>query len=138
MRIGSTSTYPEKFFHGMMIGLLATLVPDYEVRSNAESGEGRPDVLIRPRREGKVGVVMELKPAGKLAGRTLKQALALGHKQIDEKDYAARLRAEGLETIHSLVIACDGKKVIVESAVKPPKKPTKKPTKKRGAGKKRA
>jgi len=114
--------YPEKFYHGLMIGLLATLEPDYEVRSNRESGNGRPDVSIRPRRIGTSAVVMELKTAGKFGGRTLKQALALGHKQFKENDYTADLRAAGLQKIHSLVVAFDGKKVVVESADKPPKK----------------
>jgi hypothetical protein len=44
---------PERFYHGLMIGLLATLEPDYEVRSNRESGAGRPDVMIKPRKSGK-------------------------------------------------------------------------------------
>ncbi|HRI71379.1 MAG TPA: hypothetical protein PK156_44405, partial [Polyangium sp.] len=34
---------PETFCRGMVIGLLASLEPYYEVRSNRESGNGRPD-----------------------------------------------------------------------------------------------
>ncbi|MBK9265906.1 MAG: AAA family ATPase [Polyangiaceae bacterium] len=112
---------PEQFYHGLMIGLLAALEPDYEVRSNRESGEGRPDVLIKPRRPGKPGVVLELK-AAKKRERTLKQALAEGLRQLRDNDYAAELRAAGVEKIHRLAIAFDGKKVLVESADKPVKK----------------
>ncbi|MBK9266719.1 MAG: AAA family ATPase [Polyangiaceae bacterium] len=112
---------PERFYHGFMIGLLAALEPDYEVRSNRESGEGRPDVLIKPRRPGKPGVVLELK-AAKKGERTLKQALAEGLSQLRDNDYAAELRAAGVEKIHRLAIAFDGKKVLVESGDKPVKK----------------
>jgi excisionase family DNA binding protein len=44
---------PERFYHGLMLGLLASLEPDYEVRSNRESGGGRPDVWVKPRTAGK-------------------------------------------------------------------------------------
>lgn len=115
----------EKFFHGLVIGLLATLEPEYEVRSNRESGNGRPDVLIKPRRSGTSGVVLELKAAKKSAKKTLKQALADGHAQFAKNDYTADLRAAGLTNIHSLVIAFDGKKVVVEAAKKPKKKAAK-------------
>src|SRR5262249_16541543 len=55
---------PERFYHGLMLGLLASLEPDYEVRSNRESGRGRPDLLVKPRTRGKPAVVLELKTAG--------------------------------------------------------------------------
>ncbi len=55
---------PERFYHGLMLGLLAGLEPDYEVRSNRESGTGRPDVWVKPRTAGKAAVVLELKTAG--------------------------------------------------------------------------
>ena len=109
---------PEQFYQGLMIGLLAMLEPDYEVRSNRESGTGRPDVMIKPRRAGKPGVVLELKTAGKRVKRTIKQALNEGLRQVQKNDYAADLRAAGVETIHTLVIAFDGKQVLVESGDK--------------------
>ncbi|WP_437895786.1 PD-(D/E)XK nuclease domain-containing protein [Sorangium sp. So ce124] len=61
---------PEEVYRGFVAGLLATLEPDYEVRSNRESGEGRPDVLVRPRQPGKPGVVPEMKVAR--GGQTLR------------------------------------------------------------------
>lgn len=125
-----TARDPERFFHGLMIGLLAALEPGYEVRSNRESGTGRPDVLIKPRREGKPGIVLELKSAREK--KTLKQALAEGHPQLQASDYRAELRAAGIETIHAMVIAFDGKNVRVEAA-KPPTKPIGKSTKNRAS-----
>lgn len=107
---------PETFYHGLMLGLLASLEPEYEVRSNRESGNGRPDVMIRPRRPGRPGVVLELKSARRSEGRTIKQALLEGLEQFSDNDYAAELRAAGVDTVHSMVVAFDGKKVAVELA----------------------
>ena len=109
---------PERFYHGLMLGLLASLEPDYEVRSNRESGEGRPDVWIKPRKAGKPGVILELKIAGK-KGKTMAAALREGRAQIRKGNYEAELRAAGVEPVHALVVAFDGKKVRVEPAEAP-------------------
>jgi Predicted AAA-ATPase/PD-(D/E)XK nuclease superfamily len=115
-------TRPETFYHGMMIGLLAALEPEYEVRSNRESGDGRPDVLIKPRRPGKPGVILELNSARK-GEKTIEQAVAEGLAQFEENDYAAELRNAGVESIAQMVIAFDGKRVMVlAKGAKPPKK----------------
>ncbi len=103
---------PETFYQGMMIGLLASLEPDYEVRSNRESGDGRPDVLIKPRLAGKPGVVLELKAARK-GEKTIETAMTQGLVQLDANDYAAELRAVGVEKIRQMVVAFDGKRVMV-------------------------
>lgn len=106
---------PERFYHGLMLGLLASLEPDYEVRSNRESGEGRPDVWVKPRKAGKPGVVIELKMAAP-GDRTLAGALREGAQQIRRGDYGAELRAAGAEPVHALVVAFDGKRVQVRAA----------------------
>jgi len=106
---------PERFYHGLILGLLASLEPDYEVRSNRESGEGRPDVWVKPRRTGKPGVVLELKMA-EPGEKTLERALREGLEQIRNNDYRAELRAAGAEPVHALAVAFDGKRVRVESA----------------------
>jgi len=103
---------PEKFYHGMVIGLLAGLEPDYEVRSNRESGPGRPDVLIKPRLAGKPGVVLELK-AAEPGQKSIEKAMAEGLLQLETHDYGAELRAAGVEKIQQLAVAFDGKRVMV-------------------------
>ena len=70
---------PERVYQGFVVGLLAVLEPGYQVRSNRESGYGRPDVLIRPVQPGKPGAVLELKVA-RPGKRTLAQALAEGSR----------------------------------------------------------
>jgi hypothetical protein len=103
---------PEQVYHAFVIGLLAVLEPDYQVRSNRESGRGRPDVIIRPMQPGKPGVVMELKVA-KPSKKTLDQALEEGLEQIQRNDYAAELRAAGASPVHAFAVAFDGKLVRV-------------------------
>jgi hypothetical protein len=106
----------EALYHGFVLGLLAVLEPDeHAVRSNRESGTGRPDVLIIPREPGRPGVVLELKTAypGK---KTLEQALDEGLRQLAENDYEAELVQAGANPIHALAVAFDGKDVRVRSA----------------------
>jgi hypothetical protein len=106
---------PERVYHAFVIGLLATLEPEYEVRSNRESGQGRPDVMLRPKQAGRPGVVLELKVA-KPGKTTLEQALAEGVAQIHARDYARELRAAGASPVHGFAIAFDGKHVRVAGA----------------------
>lgn len=106
---------PERFYHGLLLGLLANLEPDYEVRSNRESGAGRPDVWVRPRRAGKPGVVLELKVASR-GEKGLSRALREGLSQIAKSDYGAELRSSGAAPVHALAVAFDGKSVRVQSA----------------------
>ncbi|MFS8068406.1 MAG: AAA family ATPase, partial [Byssovorax sp.] len=107
-----TARRPEQVYHAFVIGLLATLEPEYEVRSNRESGKGRPDVIIRPKQAGRPGAVLELKVA-KPGKKTLDQALAEGVAQIQERDYASELRAAGASPVHAFAVAFDGKEVRV-------------------------
>lgn len=103
--------FPEQVYQAFVLGLLASYEwMGYKVRSNRESGSGRPDVLIIPTRPGRPGVVLELKivkAAKRAPERTLKAALA----QIEQKEYAAELNAAGANPIRKLAVAFDGKKV---------------------------
>lgn len=97
----------ESFYHGFMLGITALLIPDYQVKSNRESGYGRFDVAIIPKQLGKTGVVMEFKVASnendleKLA----REALA----QIERKAYLSEFTEQG--NILKYSIAFYGKQV---------------------------
>ncbi len=106
------SVDPERVYHGFVVGLLAVLEPGHQVRSNRESGKGRPDVIIRPDVAGKPGVVLELKVA-KAGKKTLEQALDEGLTQLRAQDYAAELAASGASPVHAFAVAFDGKEVRV-------------------------
>ena len=108
--------HPERVYQGFVVGLLAALEPAYQVRSNRESGKGRPDVMIRPRQAGKPGIVLELKVA-RIGKKTLDEALAEGLEQLASRDYGAELRAAGATPIHAFAVAFDGKEVRVRCLV---------------------
>jgi Predicted AAA-ATPase/PD-(D/E)XK nuclease superfamily len=113
---------PERVYHAFLVGLLAVLEPGHQVRSNRESGSGRPDVLIRPRNAGEPGVVLELKVA-RPSKKTLEQALEEGLAQLEGMDYGAELRAAGASPVHAFAVAFDGKEVRVASFEPAKKRP---------------
>jgi hypothetical protein len=117
---------PERFYHGLVVGLLAGLAPRFEVRSNRESGFGRCDVMVLPKSAGQPGVVLELKQVDAETGETREKAFAAGFRQIRERDYAAELRERGATPIHRMVAVFEGKRVFVRTAVE--KKPARKVT----------
>ncbi len=116
----------ERVYHGFVLGLFAVMEATHEVRSNRESGAGRPDVLIRPRHPGKPGAVLELKVA-RPSRKTLEQALSEGLDQLESMDYGAELRSAGATPIAAFAVAFDGKRVRVASPGAPRKKPRKPP-----------
>ncbi|MEZ4315657.1 MAG: AAA family ATPase, partial [Polyangiaceae bacterium] len=109
---------PERVYHAFVTGLLAVLEPRHDVRSNRESGAGRPDVLIRPRRPGDPGAVLELKVA-RPRKKTLNEALEEALSQLEAMDYAAELRAAGATPVHAFAVAFDGKEVRAAKVVQP-------------------
>lgn len=123
--------HPEQFYQGLMIGLTASLLSDFEVRSNRESGKGRADMLIKPKRQGKPGVVLELKVARSRAG--LKRALEEGIARIQKMDYAAELTSAGVAPVRCVVVAFDGKEVRVKAMDAAASKSARAPAKKRAS-----
>jgi len=105
---------PERVIHGFIVGLLVSLQPEYEVRSNRESGYGRYDVMVLPRMAGKPGVVLELKTVD--GGEDPRSALDAGLRQLSNRDYATELRERGADPIIELVAAFDGKRAFVARA----------------------
>ncbi len=104
---------PEKFYHGFILGLLTTLEPSYRVRSNRESGYGCPNVLILPTEKGKPAVVLELKVVYPNR-QSLQDALVEGEAQMRAKSYSTELDAAGAAPVVRMVVAFDGKTVVVK------------------------
>ena len=91
----------ENFYHGMLLGLLKA-EGNWIVESNAESGTGYTDIkLIVP--SAKIGCIIEVKYAEK---GDYNVACQKAVEQIEECDYEAVLRQEGMETVHRYGIAC--------------------------------
>lgn len=86
----------ESYYHGFLVGMLKN-IGNYIVQSNRESGNGRPDILVRyPSVRGKA-VIIEIKVAKTYQGLEEKCDEAL--RQIEEQKYEAALRQEGYQKI---------------------------------------
>jgi hypothetical protein len=105
---------PERVYQAFVLGLLVHVRDTHLVRSNRESGLGRYDVAVIPRRPGSAGVVIELKEIDETEGETREQALEAALRQIEERKYAEELRAAGASPIHEYGVVFDGKRVWVE------------------------
>ena len=78
-------------------------IRNYIVQSNRESGNGRPDILVRyPSIRGKA-VIIEIKVAKTWQDLDKKCEEAL--QQIEDQDYEAALRQEGYKDIMKCGVA---------------------------------
>ncbi len=106
---------PERFYHGFVLGLMVELSDRYVVTSNRESGFGRYDVMLEPRRVAEDdGILLEFKVQSegeKELSDTVTQAL----RQIQERDYQASLVAKGVpeDRIRKYGFAFCGKEVLI-------------------------
>jgi hypothetical protein len=101
----------EVVYQAFVSGLLVALESTHRVRSNRESGFGRCDVLVIPRRPGQPGVALELKVLGR--SETMEHALEAALQQLREKDYASELRAAGALPIVEMAVVFDKKSIRV-------------------------
>ena len=97
----------ENFYHGLLLGLLRSIA-DWKILSNAEAGEGFSDIIIEPRRNLNMGIVIEIKYAPTF--RALDEACAKALEQIKARGYDERLREDGREDILAYGIAFNKKR----------------------------
>ena len=109
---------PERFYHGLVLGLLARLRGRWTVESNRESGWGRYDVALVPV-DGASGsdpaVIMEFKVFDSDDEATLRDTVARAKAQIEEKSYISGIVERGIAVsrIRTYGIAFRGKEVLV-------------------------
>ena len=111
--VSTISYYDQKesFYHGIMTGILSCIA-DVEIKSNRESGNGRPDIILRDYNNARA-IVFEFKYSDNLA--VMKRDLALAVQQIHDKAYGAELLAEGFEQVVGVAIAFFAKRSIVQT-----------------------
>ena len=91
------------------------LAEEYVITSNRESGLGRYDVVIEPKKADGDAFILEFKVQDTEEEGTLAETVDAAHTQIDEKQYEAALLARGIreEKIHKYGFAFKGKKVLI-------------------------
>ena len=105
--------YQESYYHGFLAGMLKN-IGNYIVQSNRESGNGRPDILVRyPSVRGKA-VIIEIKVSKTYQGLEEKCDEALN--QIEEQKYDEALRQEGYRDILKYGVAFYRKECMVKLA----------------------
>ena len=57
---------PEKFYHGFVRLLMAEQMENYVIKSNRESGFGRYDIMMLPKKEALPGIIMDLRSMEKM------------------------------------------------------------------------
>ena len=125
----SDRLHPERFYHGLVLGLMATECK-YEVRSNGESGYGRYDITMVPKRtireRGEVlpSFVIEFKlfnPEAPDYEKTLEDTAMRALEQIREKAYDTAIISQGIpkEHIRHYGFGFEGKKVFIGTDFSP-------------------
>ncbi len=104
----------ERNLHLFILGILVLFEDFYAVRSNRESGYGRYDIMLMPKKAGYAGWIIELKKVRKSKQETLEITADIALVQIKAKEYSTELRANNVSTIIAVGIAVEGKKLLIK------------------------
>ncbi len=112
-----SSSEPERFYHGFVLGLMVDLSDRYSITSNRKSGFGRYDVMLEPRNPQDLAFILEFKVMDSDAGEmTLGDTAQAALEQIETKNYSQNLIGKGIapEQIRKYGFAFQGKRVLIQ------------------------
>ena len=100
---GSFSYYDlrdEKDYQNVVTGIFAVLFDDFIVRSEVNAPKGRCDIMIGPKNNQGLGVIVEMKKySGRKSERNVTTKNAIVFQQIDDHQYCSELVARGCKKI---------------------------------------
>ncbi|WP_419241714.1 AAA family ATPase [Cardinium endosymbiont of Nabis limbatus] len=109
------SNKSEGFYHGFVLGMLSSLGITHYIRSNRESGLGRYDLLLIPKKEGQKALLLEFKQVRK--EEELENASKLALAQIQTQVYHTEiLQYPHVQEVVECGIAFSGKSVLAAYA----------------------
>ncbi len=106
---------PERFYHGFVLGLMVQMEDCYTITSNRESGFGRYDIMLEPKKEGLDAIIIEFKVFNTRRDSSLADTVQAALAQIEEKKYEQTLIAKGIPEgrIRKYGFAFEGKEVLI-------------------------
>ncbi len=104
---------PEAFYHGFTLALIASMMDQFYVFSNEESGYGRPDVILIPKDKSQSrALILEFKISTSDQDPQALTQKAL--QQIQSKNYSAKIRQyDRITEILMIAVVFEGKRVHV-------------------------
>ena len=105
--------YAENFYHGFMLGIL-TNIGGYRVKSNRESGNGRPDIVMTELKFRGRAMILELKVSETING--MEKKCEEGLAQIEKGNYTQPLSDDGYQPILKYAICFFKKGCMVRKA----------------------
>lgn len=111
----SEFTMLEKFYHGLVLGLLVDLSDRYELTSNRESGCGRYDAMLSPKNPSNDGIILKFMVFDSDEEFSLEDTVQMALNQIEERKYEQIFLSRGIakERIRKYGFAFQGKKVLI-------------------------
>ena len=111
--LNAMSTYDtdkryENSYQTLLAGFLYGLEGTYLSIPNFESGDGRPDIILKPIAKNKPAYILELK---RLKDRPVEKELEEALNQIKLNRYDTLLKREGINDITNIALVFDGKRV---------------------------
>ncbi len=102
---------PEAFYHGFTLALIASMMDQFYVFSNEESGYGRPDIILIPKDKSQSrALILEFKIATSDQNPQTLTQKAL--QQIQSKNYSAKIRQyDQITEILMIAVVFEGKVV---------------------------
>ena len=97
-------TLNENYYHGLLLGMAVIFSEEYYIRSNRESGEGRYDIALEPKKHNLPGIIIEVK-AKRDTDESLEILARSALQQIEEKQYDAEMQSRGITRIYKYGIA---------------------------------
>ncbi len=105
----------ELSIHMLVLGLLAGLSDRYIIQSNRESGDGRYDIMLKPRESKNPSIVIEFKKAKDKEEATLIALAQAALEQIKTRGYATQLKTFDYRgPVFCYGIAAHGKHLVVK------------------------
>lgn len=97
-------TLNENYYHGLLLGIAVIFSEHYFIRSNRESGKGRYDIALEPKKHNLPGIIVEVKAKGD-SDEALDKLAQSALQQIEEKQYDTEMKSRGITKIYKYGIA---------------------------------